>query len=280
MGKGEFENRDRDEAGIGDIPDDLGRERNELNDFKPGGAAPADAVAGQRASDAAAMTGAGSPTQDYGVRSIYDSKPVNRRELAQGFTGGFITQQDSGEGGTIPAINTDLGLQAIYSVPEGYVAVIRRVRFMFDRSVPPINDDGEYNLGVKILVAGSVQLPASGIGPAALDEYFLLQTPGYVDCFLIADELQAIGVLTQNYFSAAYLAALPSLGDTYTVNLKVQFEGDLLQKTGIPAQFEIANLVGTGPPQKVLSVPTMQALKVRRRSRDPYRNVPPLKGRY
>ena len=39
MGKGEFENRDRDELGVGDLPDDLGAERGRGEGFLSGLAA-------------------------------------------------------------------------------------------------------------------------------------------------------------------------------------------------------------------------------------------------
>lgn len=93
MPKGEFENRDRDEGpdlsgiplagGLGELPEDLANERGDLDTYatRAAGNMSPDMVSASRGKMDAGETGLGSPKIDYGVRSVYDSRPVNTREF-------------------------------------------------------------------------------------------------------------------------------------------------------------------------------------------------------
>lgn len=99
MPKGEFENRDRDEAadlgaiplaggGLGELPETLSRERGDLDTYatRAAGNMSPDMVSANRGRMDAGVTGLGSPKIDYGVRSVYDSRPINTREFNLWFT--------------------------------------------------------------------------------------------------------------------------------------------------------------------------------------------------
>lgn len=264
MPRGELENRDRDE-GVGDLPEDLGLERRELfGDVPLRRGVPTDmrSNAGRRA--AAEQAPLGTPSLDFDVRSIYDSRPVNTRDFNLWFA-----LQITGEAG----VTLDSFKNCFY-VPQGYVAVVREITLttqIFRQVQSPYTFDGY----IKILVDGNsvdpmtVQVPAGPLGDSLLPLDIPWTSGEPIKTFTVADQGQIIGVQITpvNFFQ-------PGNEDGH---VWVGFYGNFLQKTNVPANFQIANRAGTkGPP--VTLPPDQRSLLPRpRRQRVPFPQVPILK---
>lgn len=143
----------------------------------------------------------------FDVRAIFDSRPINAFDFN-------ITQSTSGE-----IANP---VQVSFTVPNGYVAVLKRVITFLENPIPASVLRSDVLL---TLLLNQGVVPNNERIPVGVDQDSL------VNCFLIADQGS---VITARFtVSAAILALLP----TYTAH----FYGNLLQKTNIPAPFEIAN---------------------------------------
>lgn len=151
---------------------------------------------------------AGEPPDDYNVRSVYDSRPLN----------GF----DFNITDSAPFVSSNLEILT-FDVPQGYVCVLRHITY-FVTNPPAINSLQDV-LGTlrraNADVAYNIDIP---IGAAR-----------ELDCFLIADEFEEVGFKVTS--TGVYQDAS---------NIVAHFYGQFLLKTNIPAPFEIANRAGEG----------------------------------
>lgn len=275
MAKGEFENREREELGIADLPgmgelsEELAHERGDLTgyqtrDFSGG---PADMVASAGDVAQAAAVGLGSPKIDFGVRSIYDSRPVNHREFNLWF------QQEFGEPPDVLEVDQ---FRQCFFVPQGMVCVLRAATLLLQ---PQGSETPLYDGTLAFLVDNAVRDPQDvQVGPNLDATHNLVQmaipwlSNQPVETFIIADEGQTVGLqLVVNW---------PTPPEDATM-LLVGFTGQFLQKTGVPAQFQIANPQGramtaetTTPGELGLSGDDF--LVKRRRKKDPFAFIPLL----
>jgi len=263
MPRGELENRDRDE-GMGDLPEDLAVERGES--FDTGQArsdVPTDMRSNARNRQGAAEAPLGTPSLDYDVRSIYDSRPVNSVEFNEWFT------LEGLDAAPIDAAAVAL-LRKAWLVPVGFVAVVRGITVLVpnDPNVASVWD-GE----LSVMVDGVKQDPPNvvvnpGTGLAAINQHNILFRDGeQITTFVIADQNQFVGV---------DVALLTNVALT-TANFAVGFYGNFLQKTNIPSQFQIANLAGTKGPTRVLPPATRGGMPRVRRPNVPFPRVPIIK---
>lgn len=278
MAKGEFENREAEELGIpglpgmGELSEELADERGELDSYSTrqlANGVPADIQAGKAATDQVARTGVGSPSIDYQVRSVYDSRPVNGRDFNLWFTPGF---------NTIPL--ADLGtLLKCWQVPRGMVAVLRGVTVI---QAPQVGELEVVDGTLRIQIDGVTKEPPTvRLGPSlgSFTELAQSNIPYYsgvtIETFLIADENLFVGAAIDPVTSVPLDAGSFLLG----------FHGQFLQKTGVPAQFQIANKAGqamtadTVSPQSLSSAanggPSGKDFLVRRRRRvSAYEKIP------
>ncbi len=257
MPKGDFENRDRDELGLGDLTDDLGIERGELDRFAPvRKRGPADMRNIGAKQDDVGGTPLGAPVMDYTVRSIYDSRPPSAVDFNEWFT-------------TEGASSSDVLFRKCVIVPQGYVGVLRKVSI---KAAPSVNA-GASQYFVAVCLNGAIVIPlqtvdapsgathAPGVGITA---------PETFDTWIIADENQTFGVS---------IVAATTQPDNLVID--VGFYGNYLLKTGVPALFQPANLGdSTAPPKVVPSSEINGAVeRIRRRAKIPYKNVPLLNAR-
>jgi hypothetical protein len=278
MPKGEFENRDRDEAselsgiplagGLGEIPESLANERGDLDSYATRAAenmAP-DMARAQVGRVDAAETGLGSPKIDYGVRSIYDSRPINHREFNLWF------EREIDEGGDA---NDMEFARNCFVVPQGYVAILRRCAVIVPPPATLTNYDGTMN----ILVNGSIIDPPQVIAGQEVDEVEPAQraipwrSNVAVDTFVFADEGSTVGLEL----------VLVSGTTLETDELQIGFYGQLLLKTGVPAQFQAANEAGRArtadtSSRSDLAISDSSGVTIKRRKRNPFPGVPLLKG--
>jgi hypothetical protein len=240
MPKGEFENRERDEvAGLGNIPlsggllgelpETLSEERGDLDGYSLRAAennSPDMARAAQGRADER-NTGLGSPAMDYTVRSVYDSRPPSGKD----FNLWFYTDT--------PICGTEdfSGFALCWQVPDGYVAVIRKVKILLD---PTASVGFPYHGLLRVLINGASNDPEImrvGTGnensvPVQLTGIPFRDGDDGVETFVIADQNQYVGV------------DFPSYSPGITVQPYVGFYGNFLLKTGRPAMFEPSNLAG------------------------------------
>lgn len=224
--KGELTERDRDELGVGDLPDDMLRERGEYP--FPGPAQsnlPPDMVGDMAARKALASTGIGGPYSDYNVRGIFDSRPIN------GFDFNEMTHLPVPAGGE----GTTFSRNACLTVPQGRVLVLRDITFynLDDGNGNVIADNAKvYDFFAQITKNGGV------VDPIFMNtgfEFFPVKGPCLVDTFLIYDEGEVLGLnLSSDSGNFVY----------------VVFHGNLLLKTGVSANLEVANK-GAGKPTTV-----------------------------
>lgn len=255
MAKGELENRDAEE--LGDLSEDHGLERGEIQRLAQARAAvPTDMRNNAQRRQAAAGAPIGTPQLDYDVRSVYDSRPVQGRDFNEWFS--FATEG----GGTVPGL---FFAQALL-VPPGLVAVVRRIMFRCGAIVW----DNVAPFQCAVLKNGATIMPEQNTliadFPGLSLAYIPLSDGDSLDTFIIADEGDTVGIQLFDEQGS------PDVQDDITY--KVGFYGNFLLKTGVPAPFQIANLAGAkGPP---ITRPAPRGIVGDRtaRSKDPYRGVP------
>lgn len=279
MPKGDFENRDRDEIGgslgniplagfLGELPEDLSNERGDLAGYalKASGNQSPDMQRAAIGRAAERLTGLGSPTMDYTVRSVYDSRPPSGKDFNLWFTT------------TTPACGVEdfSGFAQAWQVPNGYVAVIRRVKILLD---PTASVGLPFHGTLRILINGAsndpdIMVVGSGNAnsvPSQLTGIPFRDGDDGVETFVIADQNQMVGVDFPIYS--------PGTG----VQPFVGFYGNFLLKTGRPAMFEPSNLAGvtrgavTASPGDLGTIQSGEDVIARTRKRIPFPHVPLLR---
>jgi hypothetical protein len=173
----------------------------------------------------------GSPPQQFDVRSIYDSRPINATDFNLALNN-FATEVPGG-------VWTGNVCDFTFTVPNGFVAVLKRLHHSFR---PPPVVLGRADITATFLVNGvlyqqGVAIQVPGLTAAEIAAQIVSDIPigiesdNILESFVIADQGQNIGVRIK--VTAAIAAAVPVCF--------VHLYGQLLQKTGRPAQFEPAN---------------------------------------
>lgn len=262
MPRGELENRDRDE-GIGDLPEDLGLERRELfGDVPLRRGVPHDMRSNASRRDAAAQAPLGTPSLDFDVRSIYDSRPVNTRD----FNLWFEALTDS----------TPVDLAVFFrcfAVPVGYVAVVREVTVLFNTAgslgTTPFDGtlalalDGNFYDPMDVIVGPAIGTPETEVAAVGAIPW---RSGEATKTFMVADQSQFVGIFLG-------IEGNPVI----TGGIYVGFYGNFLQKTNVPANFQIANKAGTRGPPVTLPPQFDSQLPRPRRQRVPFPRVPIIK---
>lgn len=159
------------------------------------------------ARDAYDQTPIGTVPLAYDVRAIYDSRPINAYDFN-------IPVSASGE------LTNPITIS--FTVPNGYVCVLKRVITFIEDPIPSPAKRSDVLL---TLLLNQGVVPNNENIPIGVEQDSL------VNCFVIADQGSVLSARLT--VSAAVLAG----SSTYWV----QFYGQFLQKTNIPASFEIAN---------------------------------------
>lgn len=233
MADDEFENR---ENNLGELPEDISFERGDLADYKkrayyvpPGSDVPPDIVKQSEINKQISGLPQGSPGYDVSVQSVFDTRPINATD--------FIASSN----GFVDACSVaDILLS--YTIPEGRVAIIRGIRWMF-----------ALNAGAGIVIAN---VPPEQ-SPVSVLNQILLKINGVVPDSLINNNIsafQGIGMEWQTFHTVA------GPGQVITAHVKnvepqcnggsvvchVEIRGNLILTSGLPYPFE----VGTRPPTK------------------------------
>jgi len=244
----EFEDRENELNGMGELPDSIQQERKEFSQFDAYGIPidppPARAIGTPRAAgippDIAKQNEVyadgdgrlGSPVIPATVTSIYDARPVNARDFKV-----TSIKMLSTAGGGVPQT-----LTADYTVPLGYTTVLKGFQFVPHVMLEPRLDEATsfiYDMvDVTLLINDIVQ-----------QDYNNLKFGPFMDLaqetFLIASELQIITL--KCVFSSDYLNVL---GD-YPFGIEdspvlLQLYGNNLLTRGLPTPFEIATQIKSG----------------------------------
>lgn len=176
--------------------------------------------------DAQQLAPLGSPPADYDVRSVYDSRPVSGGDF------NVIL--------TFPAGACITPAPVFFVVPQGYVAVLRELETWCE-PILSLTTRADITVSPQINLSDIQYNNNIPVGNGTLEN---------IKLFAIADELQKVGVI------------FPVFPATPGITLYAQVYGNLLLKTGRPAQFEIANYAGKGhgpgmpqpsaPPQRLM----------------------------
>jgi len=233
---------------LGELPRLLGTERRELDAYDLSGdtGVPPGSPGGESAvADLARGTGIidtlesrpiskRPPALLYQVVSTYDSRPIQAYDFQLSECGNIVWTPGGG-GSVFAAVNFE------YVVPTNTVAVLRNFRYQVITA--PINSvtEGDCWLFSDLFVN---DLPVR--------EYNRMLHPVYMrdpfETFLIVDELKRIRLQLRMADDGAspveFFADLSAAG----LNSKVigEMYGNLLLKSGIPIDFEIANAIGGG----------------------------------
>lgn len=232
-------NEENEREKLGDLPDGLARERGELNFLNDRlSGVPPDMARSNATRDAARSVGIGGPVVDYTVRGVYDSRPINGTDFYN-----FVHCE--------AAENGPESFQSL-QVPAGRVAILRRVDFFEP-------DDGNNPLPVPSVLAASLfaadlyvtitknggtvlptnmEIPGGSASSLLYLASIPISAPASVDCFIVYDEGDIIG----------HSHEFPTFDGGYYVG----YYGNLLLKTGIPANFEVGNK-GAGTPAQVVA---------------------------
>lgn len=240
---------------LGELPQELRRERGELYDKEPrpqgppgiineipGTRAPEippppalpsarDVGRGQRALDSAENAMIGLPPVAFLVQSTFDARPINGNDW-QRF--GFFTLDIGGD----PPGNSN-PVDLIFTVPRGRVGIIRRFEWEPDTylalsgpgqpATQEEMDDGTRNFAspffVRLIVAGSIQTSYESI----------YQQAGQRECYAIAAERDQIILRFQ--FNSNFIGSVTS----YFPNITAKMYGNLLDTQGREKQYEPAN---------------------------------------
>jgi hypothetical protein len=180
---------------------------------QPSISAPQDSIGGEKM------------TYPVSVTSVYPAQPINSKHFVW-------------DSGPVYAIS-DYALDA--PVPQGYVAVIRSVKWQFcglpgitHYTIPALPAGGAYY--IDLYVDGMVPLELSqdsgvvGASPSFL-HHNLIGMGGKRDLYLIVDQNSKLKVVP------------PALDTSY--NLGVTFEGEYLLKKAVAANFQPGNVSGS-----------------------------------
>lgn len=193
----------------------------------------------------------GSPSADFDVRSIYESRPINSYDF------NLSINNDTCAGGL--GIWTGNQCDFTFQVPSGYVAILKEVHHSF--RTPPVVTSRADVRGVFIINGASYQrgVTIGGINgvPAAANSDpqnipIGIESDDILQSFVVADENQTIGVRITVSNTVAAVAPI----------CFVHLYGQLLLKSGRPAQFEQANKVGgSGMASGVYTPPTLRQIE-------------------
>lgn len=170
-----------------------------------------------QARDEVDKTPLGAPPKPVDVRSVYDTRPVNA------FDFNIVETAGAEEGTAVRIVN--------FSVPEGFVCVLRNFDIWFETAVFAGEDKSDVTWTL-LLNGGAFPYNEDVPFGVAVDRE---------TCFMIADEFNTVGlriVSTAGNFSSGAVTF-------------ARFYGNFLLKSGLPASLEIGNLV-----PKAVQVPT------------------------
>jgi len=172
------------------------------------------------------------PALLYQVVSTYDSRPIQGFDFQHSECG--VIEWIAGGGGA-----TFLPVEFTYSVPENTVAILRSWRYQV--VLAPVNavTEGDCWLFSDLLVNDQpVREYNRMLHPIVMRKPF--------DSFLIVDERKnltlRLRVADDGASPVEFFADLVGL----VTKVEVRMYGQLLLKTGIPIEFEIANAIGGG----------------------------------
>ena len=222
---------------LGDLSRTLAQERGELRDFDTEGKYIPPAAPGgngtaylNRATYLVHQTetrpvSKRPPPLLYEVISTFDSRPVQAYDF-QHSACGVIDWIADGGGSTFDPIFTE------YIIPQNTVAILRKFRYQLIN--PPVNHvtEGFCWLQSDLLVT---DLPVREYN-RMLHETVMQK---FFDTFLIVDELQRLR-LQLSVFDPANTEFFSDLVGEQTPVL-FEFYGNLIVKTGVPIEFEVAN---------------------------------------
>lgn len=220
MSKGELENRDADEIGVGDLSEDHGRERGEPRQTV--GTRIPNGPSGS-AQNAASAAPTGSPGGNYLVTSVFDARPVLAQDINI-----FATVDSFSAGNT--------ALPNLFQVPAGKVVIVRSYRLLPNFPVAFIGP----NLRLRPMFNGAY-VAYNDIPMISNDASFVAPV------YFIADEHDYIGC-------DVFVGAEGGLGAGGAVCLY----GNMLAKTSVPAQAQAANEIGRMRARADVVVPQAQ----------------------
>ena len=181
----------------------------------------------------------GVPTDTYGVTSTYDSRPVNAVDFNATFNSGFVNMGlGQPNGGIVTLTNLIAPFPGSTNttaavIPSGYVYVIR--------SIQCFTQPGMYFNGFNAFFGGAVNLLVNGSPLPSITNLPVELWGGVYNCFNIIDENTTLSSTV--YWSTS--AGVTAVSSGFNVFFCVALYGQLLQKTGVPTQFEIANKKST-----------------------------------
>lgn len=227
---------------LGELSRGLADERGELQNFDlkgPPGVPPQSPGGPSAVADLSRATGLIETTETrpisprppallYQVVSTYDSRPIQAYDFQASGCNTLVFFDDAGAGEFDP-------ISFEYVVPSNVVAVLRGFRYRV--SLAPVN----------IVTEGECWLQSDlFVNDLPVREYNKMFKPVFMetwqDTFLIVDELRRIRI------QLSHTAENELFNDVDGVQSPVLFEfyGNLLLKSGVPIDFEIANAIGGG----------------------------------
>lgn len=206
--------------GLGDLPEDITAERQRVaglsRQMRNRPSSREDSIADIKYQDVKARTPkeAGVIPFSGEVISTYDSRPINAVDFSSTNLETFTLTAVAGDATTVTAT---------YTVPGGYVGVLRGYRFEMT-PVVPISAGG---LVMDIFVNG-----VSMLGYRSLIHGQILND--FVPCFVLANGGEEIEIKIRA--PAGINSVIPDVRQVL-----IEMHGNLLQTTGAPLQLEIAN---------------------------------------
>lgn len=229
----------RQRNGLGDLPKPLGVERGERSVRDPQGRTPPGSPPGHPSQVADLARGTGidrylkthdvprvAPPLAFEVSSTYDSRPVQGTDFQETGCNSLVF---AGSPATFPAVSLT------FIVPENKIAVLRGFRYQV--SPQPIN----------IVTEGFCWLQSDLFdNDAVIKQYSEMVHPLFMrklfPIFAIVDERHRLR-LTLSQISDSEITG-DMAGETLGVQLALY--GNLILKTGIPKEFQIANRISGG----------------------------------
>lgn len=236
-------NEEREKEELGELPEDLMRERNETQIADPPiydpRRVPSDIDYQTGVDQDSAKTPPGTLTQGAKVVSTFDTRPVNTVDFL--FTATDLITVLSAFADDPPQPGTSPGPIASFSfrVPEGRVALLRNIEV--ETNEQDLNKSAFFTLAnnqfpwiYRIRVNGAGQTGYANIGSLTLNKSFdthvLADSENTVSLELAINEPP--GDISQTLFEMGILGQ-------YDFQIAVSFYGQLILSTGRPTQFEI-----------------------------------------
>lgn len=259
------EERDGEEnGGLGELSEGLFKEHegrwpqeSETPLFRPGKDVPPDISYQQSVlteTNFSSQQAIAAPVQRQTVQSVFDVRPINARDFIATASAEMQATYDLETMLRIDTVNDSDPAITTFTVPEGYVALIRGFKFSIVDYTKTLNNNyNDQGPGTTYIEAAFISIAQGLAGPevslkidnTVVPNYTLMDNLGFFiddfqECYVLVDagETFQLSVRCPAALDLPVYATSPA-SNQMLYNVTSVIKGNLLLKTGVPARYEV-----------------------------------------